>query len=55
MANNTEQVKSQNPDIDDDAYVEKTTERNWQQAQERGFIYKYNVSSTCFLTSSPSS
>ncbi|KAL1695647.1 hypothetical protein GGG16DRAFT_99567 [Schizophyllum commune] len=45
MANNTEQVKSQNPDIDDDAYVEKTTERNWQQAQERGFIYKYNVSS----------
>ncbi|KAL1759571.1 hypothetical protein FB107DRAFT_287573 [Schizophyllum commune] len=55
MAKNTEQVKSQNPDIDDDAYVEKTTERNWQQAQERGFIYKYNVSSTCFLTSSPSS
>ncbi|KAL1744868.1 hypothetical protein HDZ31DRAFT_63673 [Schizophyllum fasciatum] len=43
MAANTEGVKAENPDIDDDAFVEKTTERNWEQAQERKFIYSYNI------------
>lgn len=41
---NVEDIKAQNPDINDDEFVVQTTERNWQQAEGRGFIYGYNVS-----------
>lgn len=46
FASNVADIKSQNPDIDDDEYVAQTTERNWQQAEGRGFIYGYNVSAS---------
>lgn len=44
FASNVADIKAQKPDIGDDEYVAETTERNWQQAEGRGFIYGYNVS-----------
>ncbi|KAI0761074.1 FAD/NAD-P-binding domain-containing protein [Trametes elegans] len=43
MASNVADIKAQNPGIDEDEYVAQTTERNWQQAEGRGFIYAYNI------------
>ncbi|OJT14496.1 2-heptyl-3-hydroxy-4(1H)-quinolone synthase [Trametes pubescens] len=43
FAFNVADIKAQKPDIDDDEYVAETTERNWQQAEGRGFIYGYNI------------
>ncbi|EIW53855.1 FAD/NAD-P-binding domain-containing protein [Trametes versicolor FP-101664 SS1] len=43
FASNVADIKTQKPDIGDDEYVAETTERNWQQAEGRGFIYGYNI------------